>query len=78
MKGRQTNRCEKQTWHFFSPLEPHGSFNSKPQVQKIYGLKLQNYKIKFPANAVATGDGSLQQPLMQAINSQGEQNWVRY
>lgn len=49
-----------------------GSSNAKPQVQKIYGLTLQNRKIKFSGNAVATVDGSLQQPLMQAINSQGK------
>lgn len=63
---------------FFVPLEPHGSSNSKPQVQKIYGLKLQNYKIKFSGNVARTGDGPLQQPLMQAINPQGGQKWVRY
>lgn len=43
----------------FCFLEPHDSSASKPQVQKIYGLKLQNYKIKFSGNAVATVNGSL-------------------
>lgn len=79
-KSKETARLtgvKNQLGTFFS-LEPHGSSNSKPDVPKIYGLQLQNYKIKFSGKAVATGDGSLQQPLMQAVNSRGQQNWVRY
>lgn len=63
MEGGQSTQAWKINLALLSFLELHGSSNSKPQVQKIYGLKLQDYEIKFSWNAVATVNGSLQQPL---------------